>query len=536
MANLLRTKFAGLLRGLLHQLDDREPLPSQRPTGASASVPVAAPVPAPVAPPPRLVNPDEIELSLAPIIAGLPIDLRAKLMAVPAAGTMICLPIETMMGQLAFGAVKISFGELRQLAPNIFANSGGEHDNRPVNLPLNEILPRLNPALLARRSGQKIEVAEEVSGPFGGQGRGVTFTTQPLKPIAPLPTPGPRADRPAVSMEAPLPATPIAFRPPPASNIPPTPTRPSAMPAAAAPKISVAPIPAPAAPPLRPESASPSIFAALWDLAENWPEELKNEISRSVLANASVPLAGNMVEAGLKRGRFTMSWKQLRTLAKPSSTVSPNDGLELDLPLKVIAPLFFAAQKNLTSDRKTVKVSADIPNLFFGFPQAAPEPPVSKPQPVDKKPADTNFYVWGDEGEMPKTEPNLVSPPSVPQTDFMRRQVPPADVVARALDLPGVAGALVTLPDGLRVASQVPADFNADTLAAFIPQIFERLNQATRELRMGALNNVNFTVGNVPWKIFRVSSVYFAAFGSAGEGLPTAQLAALAVELDRKKQ
>ena len=524
MANLLRTKFAGLLRGLLHQLDDREPLPFQRSAATSVSVAVAAPGPAPVTPPPRPVNPDEMELPLVPIIAGLPIDLRAKLMAVPAAGTMIYLPLETMMGQLAFGAVKISFGELRQLAPNIFTNSGGEHDNRPVNLPLNEILPRLNPALLARRSGQKIEVADEVAGPFGGQGRGVTFTTQPLKPVAPPPTPGPRVDRPAVSMESPQPAAPIAFRPP------------TATPAAAAPRISVAPMPAPVAPPSRPEPASPTILAALWDLAEYWPEELRDEISRSALANASVPLAGSVVETGLKRGRLTMSWKQLRTLAKPSSNTSPNDGLELDLPLKVIAPLFFAAQKNLVTARKTVKVSAEIPNLFFGFPQAAPEPPVSKPAPVEKKSAETNFYVWGDEGETPKNEPNVVSPPPVPQTDFMRRQVPPADVVARALDLPGVAGALVTLTDGLRVASQVPAEFNADTLAAFIPQIFERMNQSAKELRMGALNNVSFTVGNVPWKIFRVGSVYFAAFGRAGEGLPTAQLAALETELDRKKQ
>jgi hypothetical protein len=86
------------------------------------------------------------------------------------------------------------------------------------------------------------------------------------------------------------------------------------------------------------------------------------------------------------------------------------------------------------------------------------------------------------------------------------------------------------------VASQVPAGLNADSLAAFLPQIFERVNQTTRELRMGALNNVNFTVGNVPWKIFRVSSVYFAAFGHAGASLPSAQLAQMAAELDRKKQ
>jgi predicted regulator of Ras-like GTPase activity (Roadblock/LC7/MglB family) len=111
----------------------------------------------------------------------------------------------------------------------------------------------------------------------------------------------------------------------------------------------------------------------------------------------------------------------------------------------------------------------------------------------------------------------------------------PKDVVEKAVTFRGVAGALVTLPDGLRVASNVPVEFNADTLAAFIPQIFERMNQSARELRMGALNNVSFTVGNVPWRIFRVNSVYLAAFGRAGESLPAADLAALAGELDRKK-
>ena len=67
-----------------------------------------------------------------------------------------------------------------------------------------------------------------------------------------------------------------------------------------------------------------------------------------------------------------------------------------------------------------------------------------------------------------------------------------------------------------------------------MPQIFGKLSQATKELRMGELNNLNFTVGNVPWKIFRVNAIFFAAFGRVGEGLPTALLAALAGELDHK--
>ena len=86
----------------------------------------------------------------------------------------------------------------------------------------------------------------------------------------------------------------------------------------------------------------------------------------------------------------------------------------------------------------------------------------------------------------------------------------------------------------LMVASRIPADLNADTIAAFLPQIFGKVSASTKELRMGELNNLNFTVGNVPWKIFRVNAIFFAAFGRAGEPLPTTQLAALAAELDHK--
>jgi predicted regulator of Ras-like GTPase activity (Roadblock/LC7/MglB family) len=508
-----------------------------------------------------LVNPppsaNEIAVPLVPIIAGLPMELRAKIMAIPLAGLSINLPVETVTAQLAFGAVKISFGELRQLAPSVFANSGGEHDNKLVSLPLNEILPRLNPALLARRPAPKVEVAEDINGPFGGRGSGLDFTTQPLKtpaPTKPAPAPAPepmaaqfRVNLPAPVAAPPAPSKPIAITPPPSLQRPAAPTPPAQpvrlvtppavvllKPVLAKPPISVAPapVPAPAAP--APKPAAPTIFAVFLDLAENWPEELKDEISQSALANVSVPLAGSLVEAGLKRGRVTMTWKQLRTLAKPSSPASSNDNVELDLPLKVIAPLFFAAQKNLGTARKAVKVSADIPNLFFGFPQAAPEPPVA-PVAMEKKTADSSFFVRSDEGETPKAEENSSVPPTAQPTDFTRRMSPPKDIVARAAALPGVVGALVALPDGLHVASEVPAEFNADMLAAFVPKLFERMGLSAKELRMGALNNVSFTVGNVPWRIYRVNSVYFAAFGRAGESLPTAQLVSLAGELDRKR-
>ena len=605
MAISMKLKFAGLLRGLLRHIDDSD-FQSSRRIAASAPPPAAA-APAPVvghnlSPAPRTASANEIELPLAPIIAALPMDLRAKLMSVPPAGMTIRLSVETAMSQLAFGAVKISFGELRALAPGIFANTGADHDHRPVSLPLSEVLSRLNPALLARRPVQKVEVHEEIAGPFGGEAHGITFTTQPLKPAPAAPSPPPPA---APPMNIPVrPIEPVAFRPmtPPPHLTAPVPPRPAAPPAApiafpprsmtpsasqaplptpsipvrpvsvgnvsdirpaASPPLAMkAPTPTPATPPIpipaavaaRPEPPQPAqpaamIFATLGELSESWPEELKYEIARALLAGDRVPLAGNAVEAGLKRGRVTATWKQLRTLARPGSPASANDNLELELPLKVIAPLFLAAQKARQKPQAKVSVSAEIPDLFFGFPQPTPAPVAPTPPPVpptaspvqlptmppERKTSDTNLYTR-DTSEAPKTVANeFERPTAVTQTDFTHRHAHPQDVVTRALAVAGVAGAVVSLPDGLRVASQVPDGLNADALAAFLPQIFERVNQTTRELRMGALNNVSFTVGNVPWKIFRVSSVYFAAFGHAGQPLPTAQLAQLAVELDRKK-
>ncbi len=123
---------------------------------------------------------------------------------------------------------------------------------------------------------------------------------------------------------------------------------------------------------------------------------------------------------------------------------------------------------------------------------------------------------------------------NAPGTAFLNRYATPNEIVSKAATLEGVDGALIALPDGLLVASRIPTNMNADTIAAFLPQIFGRVSQCTRELRLGELNNLNFTVGSVPWKIFRVGSIYFAAFGRPGVPLPTSQLVGLAAELDRK--
>jgi predicted regulator of Ras-like GTPase activity (Roadblock/LC7/MglB family) len=358
---------------------------------------------------------------------------------------------------------------------------------------------------------------------------------------------------------------------------------------------------APFAPAPESSSSQETIAVSLAAVAESWPEAVRKELVQLNVAEAKVNLPVETIQQGLRQGKLAFPWKTVRSWMKAPglSFTSPQDSTLLELPLKVVAPLFMARQRDGNRGQQKVKVDNDIPNLFFGFPQpdsdsaaspdalAAPQAPVAPhtpfapqtpiaprapvaprapiapqspiaphthtpiaPQspiaphipvaphapafqaPVTKS-KDTNYYAWDDASASTQV-PQQNEVKRSPGTKFITRFATPNEVVSRAAALQGVAGSLIALPDGLMVASQLSPDLNGDTLAAFLPQIFAKVNQCTKELRMGELNNLNFTVGNVPWKIFRVNAIFFAAFGRAGEPLPTGQLAALAAELDHK--
>jgi len=278
-------------------------------------------------------------------------------------------------------------------------------------------------------------------------------------------------------------------------------------------------------------------MVGLTTLAEGWPDAIRLEIVQLNLVDTQVGLPAEAVERALKQGRIAFTWKMLRSWIRPAPlpSVSAHDGTVLELPLKVVAPLFIARQTEAAKSKPQISIDEAIPNLFFGFPQPDSAPALS---PELAKPLDTNYYVWDDTADTARVDVSEVKrPPSTgrtPGTSFVNRYATPNEIVSRAAALEGVAGALIALPDGLMVASKLPSDINGETLAAFLPQIFGKVSQCTKELRMGELNNLNFTVGNVPWKIFRVHAIFFAALGSEGQPLPTGQLTALAAELDHK--
>ena len=601
-----------------------------------------------------------VSIPLHTVIAVLPLELKTRIQRTMVADITVTIPLDRVLIQLGSGSVRLSFGELRALAPNVFSELP-DLDQSEIALPLNEILPQINPALIARRQSQKqYQVPEDIQGPFGKDLAGVALADPraAAKPIAPSPAPmaapkvsaqpvnpvpmNPIQMKPAAAKPAPMvppapmkpvplapptaarptqpsspvapiqpakPAQPIPFKPaapvapaPAPENDPdpipmvpfrssitstPTPRPPTATPPAAPPvrpvlpgsrAVGATPLPAaasrlpanpgsnngraasvPHAPQAMPAAATAqeaSLSVPLRMLSEAWPEVLRSEIEQLNLSEVHVALPVRFVEPALKQGKVGFTWKVLRSWIRPATlpTVSAHDGMMLELPLRVIAPLFISRHKQQAASVQKVQVDENIPNLFFGFPQgesaasaleqqAAPAAAAVVHEETEANftpgvrttnSADTNFYTWNESTDAPQVDASAEKK-STPGTNFLSRYATPNEVVSRAAALDGVAGALVALPDGLMVASKLSSDLNGDTLAAFLPHIFGKVSQCTKELRMGELNNLHFTVGNVPWKIFRVNAIFFAAFGRAGQPLPTAQLAALAGELDRKK-
>ncbi len=650
--------FKNLLRKPLRRSAEAASGPADIPASSVADAPAAPPAAnartAPARKHPATGNGRVIEVSLQRILATLPLELQPRVREADVGDMTITVSLEKVLAQLSRGAVRITFGELRHCAPEVFT-SESDRDRVLVSLPLAEILSRLNPALITRRRTQRqVEVPAEISSPFDAHGRGLVFAIGPAKPESPsafsggparhvaptppapgapgrsnlvaarspaapgatpmsvpparlnltaaatpappsgvIPPPGQPSAPPPIAQRSPAPAeavpkpiaptrispkpvvTPIAPAapkapvapkapaPPPPSSIPfsvspkpLTPERPAQQPPVKPPAVPepaaaeppspepVAPLPAPAdlklqeqaAPaeppkPTAPVTTGEPVLVKLTTVAEGWPEPVRKEIVALRLVDASVALPAHVVEQALKQGRVVFSWKMLRSWVKPAPTVteSANDSTVVELPLKVVAPLFLAKQK--AQPHQKVAIDEDIPNLFFGFPQPETGTPVAQ---ATARPADTNFYVWDESSDTVRMHESEVKRGPSPGTKFVAKYATPNEVVSRAAALDGVNGALIALPDGLMVANRLPPEMNADTLAAFLPQIFGKVSQCTKELRMGELNNLNFTVGNVPWKIFRVNAIFFAAFGRAGEPLPTAQLAALAAELDHK--
>jgi len=485
-------------------------------------------------------------LSLRALLEKLPPDLKALVNQLPDPEATIVLPINAIMKQIAGGSVKMSFASLlRQAPPGTFRKAQIE-EKQMVDVPLAEVFKTIDPKRLRLRAGQRsYNVPEEAAGIFGsnGQNRHLanSAATAAKTPDA-VESVQQRVDleSKSASETAPVEAPKVLRMP--------------GIPASAAPTTSGASAARSdvAAKPSHTELGG-QIVLSLVELASGWPEGIRAELS-VLSGDTIIVLQAFEVSAGLQKGKVTFPWSQIRASLRPSFSekIAIADDYQLVLPLKVVAPAFLAAT-GATKRKTEPAVDRDIPNFFgptAGQSAAIPAQPAAAPptpEPIEVPESSTvpeiEFSIVREAPEVATDSTPLPESPAPPKELTLRdlfnqpdkSSWTPAELITHSCELPGIAGAVIALEEGLVVAQKLPPGFAAETFAAFMPQIFGRIERYTREMQLGDVDEVALQTAAGPCQLFRNGKVFFAAMGFTGEPIP-AGLKLIPAELSRHNQ
>ena len=470
-------------------------------------------------------------LSLAAITARFSADLQPLLAQPSPAAATVALPLPTILKQLPAGVVRMSLASLQRQAQGVIQPLM-PGDKRLVEIPLVEIFRHLRPGTLKRRLDQRpVFVPESGFNLFGDSSNPYAVSPDDhiqetdvlgLTPAAPTPLPQPNG---AAASGARVLKMDDGLRQHFAQAHDGTPLKM---------ELPVEPAPEPAAPAPIAKPQGATLVLDLAPLATHWPEDIRTEIATLDPATI-VTLPADEVSAGLAKGRVIFSWAQIHAWLEPEPAPSEAPWqTPLSLPLKIIAPAFLSGAKSPKVGRKSVEVDASIPALFSGGlePEPAPEPAPALPSEAPAEPAD------------PIAEPELVPaeagasklPENVAEIFGVPHQQDwtPAQIVAGAVKLPGVSGAIVALQEGLQVAASLPEGVKSEVVAAFLPQIFARLNQYSSEMKLGEVDDLLFTTHGAHCQIYRLGYVYLAILGKPGEALPWHELRLISEELARQ--
>ncbi len=299
---------------------------------------------------------------------------------------------------------------------------------------------------------------------------------------------------------------------------------------------------APLAPMAADSSGADILTLSLSLVSGCWDPGVLREVQQLQLGESLIEVPLDAVAPGLKRGRIEFTWRQICCWLKPpcvEALQSPLAGTLLPLPLSVVAPLYLQ-HRPATRSAKLAAAVASIPDVFAS---SKPEPPAAEapagpptPEPAAEDQAATK----------PEPPPAAPAPAPAPATaakapqniaelfgEPRKRNWTPNEIVHKTVELPGVAGALIVLQDGLLVASCMPPGRKTETIAAFLPQIMGRMNQYAKEFSMGELESVSLAVEEGVMRIYNAGIIYFAALGRPDSDLPIPSLKLIAAELGR---
>jgi predicted regulator of Ras-like GTPase activity (Roadblock/LC7/MglB family) len=241
----------------------------------------------------------------------------------------------------------------------------------------------------------------------------------------------------------------------------------------------------------------------------------------------------------------------------PEATAAPVAPIAPSAPLAKAAPsatpeAYSAPAPKALEEQATISLKLPLPTPALvappaPAPSAAPAPisiPTPAPAPIAMRPPQPIAAPAPIPVHLPTQAPSPVPKPAespvIPFGDIFgqpdKADWTPQEVVEKAATLRGVAGALITTIDGLPVAFHLPTELSGNMVAAFVPQLFTRIIQYTRDLKLGEAKHITIIVENVPLQIFKSGGVYFTALGRANENLPKPQLTAIAAALGRQSQ
>jgi predicted regulator of Ras-like GTPase activity (Roadblock/LC7/MglB family) len=90
-------------------------------------------------------------------------------------------------------------------------------------------------------------------------------------------------------------------------------------------------------------------------------------------------------------------------------------------------------------------------------------------------------------------------------------------IVTHASRLPGISACAVVFSDGLSLAGNIPAEYEADALCALAPSILKRISDQMIGANLGPLNGITLFCAKTPVSFFAHGNICLAALHSAGE-------------------
>ena len=560
--------------------------PVAKPAATAAVKAAVAIAPAPaLSAIPATPNGTHVYVSLAAIAACVPESISHK---VPAQhDKFVAIPLEFIVPQLSQGQIVLTGTELIASSTEFFGALTPQ-DEVSVSLPLADVLQQVPKEYFVRKTKRKVEVPSEVASVFAANGEGVSIARPPA--AAPAPVPAYRSQPALTSTSAqPVPApspaaakisiSPNSLAAMKAATAAPTPVVTAPRPVSPTPR-SVAPTPAASAPLPRAVTSAPApasvvkkatskitgeLSVPLAAVSGDWDQEVRRQLSDVDQQQHHIIVPLELLAPAMKSGKVLFSWAEVATWIQPPlpSPPTPKVGeMPVELALKIIAPLFMQSQNGTSSKR--VVVDETIPDLFGGHakepqngqasnsaqiqtplsPTPAPAParaftPAPTPTPVVRTAAAMMPAVVPVPVAAPAPAPVAVPVAAPVAEEISADQVigpegsrfGAKEIVTNTSRLPGVAGALLAMSDGLLVTSAAPATVKGETIAAFLPQMFGRMNQYTKELALGPLQQLTLGIESGQWHVVKGPNIYFAVLGRRGETLPLNLLAQVAAEL-----